>query len=90
MAWAIPSLADIAERTRTAFQTHLPAANLNVWPSAAAVSAKVIAARIFELFHRQDYVARQAFPLTASGEYLERHWLLDTHAALLDLITNGA
>ena len=24
------------------------------------------------------------------GEYLERHWLLDTHAALLDLITNGA
>ena len=24
------------------------------------------------------------------GEYLERHWLLDTHAALLDLITSGA
>lgn len=24
------------------------------------------------------------------GEYLERRWLLDTHAALLDLITNGA
>jgi len=24
------------------------------------------------------------------GEYLERRWLLDTHAALLDLVTNGA
>lgn len=24
------------------------------------------------------------------GEYLERQWLLDTHAALLDLVTNGA
>jgi succinyl-diaminopimelate desuccinylase len=24
------------------------------------------------------------------GEYLERQWLMDTHAALLDLVTNGA
>jgi uncharacterized phage protein gp47/JayE len=73
MAWQIPSLSDLAERTRTAFQTYLPATNANVWPSATAVSAKVIAARVWELFHRQDYLARQAFPLTAEGEYLDRH-----------------
>lgn len=73
MAWQIPTLEDISQRTRTAFTTYLPATNFNVWPSAAGVSAKVIAARVWELFHRQDWIAQQAYPLTATGEYLERH-----------------
>lgn len=89
MAWAIPSLEDIAQRTRTAFTTYLPATNFNVWPSAAGVSAKVISARIWELFHRQDYIAKQAYPLTATGEYLERHAQSYGLARKVDLKATG-
>lgn len=73
MAWSIPTLTDLVERSRTAFQTYLPGSDATVWPSNVTVSAKVIAGRIYELFHRQEYLAQQAFPLTATGSYLERH-----------------
>lgn len=90
MAWQIPSLEDLAQRTRTAFTTYLPASNFSVWPSAAGVSAKVISARVWELFHRQDYIAKQAFPLTAVGEYLERHAQSYGLARKVDLKATGS
>jgi len=73
LAFSIPSLEDIAVRARGAFQTYLPGVDVTVWPSNIAVSAKVIAGRVWEVFHRLDYVAKQSFPLTATGIYLERH-----------------
>lgn len=73
MTWSVPSLEDIAERTRTAFSTYLPGADARVFPSNVYASAKVIAGRVWELFLRQEFIALQAFPLTAVGLYLERH-----------------
>jgi len=73
VAFAIPTLEDIAQRARSAFQTYLPGVDATVWPSNIAVSAKVIAGRVWEVFHRLDFVAKQSFPLTATGFYLERH-----------------
>ena len=73
MAWITPTLEDIAQRTRQAFQTHLPGSDATIFPSNIYVSAKVIASRIWEVFHRLDYIQDQAFPLTATGLYLDRH-----------------
>lgn len=96
MAWSIPSLQDITERTRAAFTMHLPGTDFTVWPNNVTISAKVIAGRIWELFSRQDYLAKQAFPLTAEGEFLDRHAQsygitrkLDIRATGLAVVTGG-
>ncbi|MFG6500136.1 baseplate J/gp47 family protein [Sulfitobacter sp. 1A15106] len=96
MAWSIPSLQDITERTRAAFTMHLPGTDFTVWPNNITISAKVISGRIWELFSRQDYLAKQAFPLTADGEFLDRHAQsygitrrLDIRATGLATVTGG-
>lgn len=73
MAFAIPSLDDVLERTRQAFKTNLPSADAYAWPSSIYVAAKVIAARVWEAFHRLEFIKDQAFILTATGTYLDRH-----------------
>jgi uncharacterized phage protein gp47/JayE len=73
MAFKIPSLADILERTRQSFKSNMPETDPWVWPNNIYVSAKVIAERIWEAMHRIGYVQKQAFPLTATGEFLDLH-----------------
>ena len=73
MDFAIPSLSDLVRRTREAFRSNLPATDPFLWPNSVYVSAKVIGERVWEAFHRLDYVKRQAFVLTATGESLRLH-----------------
>jgi len=73
MAWEVPTLRDLVERSRASFATYMPGADATVFPSNLLVAAKVIGARVWELYHRQAFIAQQASPITAVGEYLERH-----------------
>ena len=73
MAFSIPTLTDVVERTRQAFKANLPTSDPWLWPSNVAISAKVIGERVWESFHRLDYLEDQAFPLTATGDFLDRH-----------------
>ena len=73
MAFQIPTMEDVLQRTRQSFKSAMPNSDPWLWPNNIAVSAKVIGERIWEVFHRLDFVQKQAFPLTATGEYLDRH-----------------
>jgi len=73
MAWTIPSLDDLVQRSRTAFSTYLPGSDATVWPNNITISAKVIAGRVWEAMQYQSFIAKQASPITATGTYLERH-----------------
>jgi uncharacterized phage protein gp47/JayE len=73
MAINIPSLKELAERTRSAFRAELPGSDAWIWPNNLYPTAKVIAAAVFELFLRLRWVIDQAFVTTAEGRYLDRH-----------------
>lgn len=75
MAFAIPTLADLAQRVRNAFRAELPGSDAWLWPNNVSVSAKVFAGAIWELFGRLAWIDRQRFAATADGNELERHGL---------------
>ena len=73
MAFRIPTLAALADRTRRAFRVDLPGSDAWHWPNNIYVTAKVVAGAVFELFGFADYIAKQIFALTADGDTLDRH-----------------
>lgn len=73
MAFNIPTLQELAERTRGAFRAELPGSDAWIWPNNIYASAKVIAAASFEIFLRLRWVIDQAFVSTAEGRFLDRH-----------------
>lgn len=73
MAFAIPTLRDLVERSRRAFRDHLPGSDAWLWPNNVAAAAKVYAGGLHELFGFADYIARQIFALTADSEHLDLH-----------------
>jgi uncharacterized phage protein gp47/JayE len=70
---SIPSLSDLAARVRNSFRTELPGSDAWLWPNNLSPTAKVIAASLFNVYLRLDYVARQIFAATAEGQWLDRH-----------------
>jgi len=73
MSFQIPTLQELAERTRGAFRAELPGSDAWIWPNNVYASAKVIAAAAFEIFLRLRWVLDQAFVTTAEGRFLDRH-----------------
>lgn len=71
--FAIPSLAELTERSRRAFRAYLPGSDAWLWPNNIGPSAKVIAGAVFEVFGFADYIAKQKFALTADSENLDLH-----------------
>ncbi|TWD54551.1 putative phage protein gp47/JayE [Agrobacterium vitis] len=69
----IPSLSELAEQMRQKFRTYLPGSDAWVWPNNVGVTAKVLAGGLYALYAKLEYVERQAFVVTAEGEYLQRH-----------------
>jgi uncharacterized phage protein gp47/JayE len=72
--FAIPSLADLLQRSRLAFRTYLPGSDAWSWPNNIYASAKVIAGMAFEVFGFASYISRMIFASTAPDiETLELH-----------------
>jgi uncharacterized phage protein gp47/JayE len=71
--FTIPSLANLTEAVRQSFKSELPSSDPWLFPSNVYVAAKVIAGRLWESYKRLGWVFKQAFVLTATGIYLDRH-----------------
>ena len=65
MAFSLPSLKDLAERTRQSFRANLKGSDAWVWPNNVYASAKVIAGATFEVFGFAAYIQKQMFAHTA-------------------------
>lgn len=74
MAFELPTLKDLAERTRQSFRANLKGSDAWVWPNNVYASAKVIAGKVFEVFGFAAYIQKQIFAHTAPDiESLLRH-----------------
>ncbi|CAM5764351.1 baseplate J/gp47 family protein [Bosea minatitlanensis] len=73
MAFSIPTLRDLVERTRLAFRANLPGSDAWLWPNNVGPTAKVLAGLTHEVFGYADWIARQKFALTADGDSLDLH-----------------
>lgn len=74
MAFSLPTLKDLAERTRQSFRANLKGSDAWVWPNNVYASAKVIAGAVFEVFGFAAYIQKQMFAHTAPDiESLLRH-----------------
>lgn len=71
--FAIPSLPDLAKRTRSAFRSYIKGSDAWVWPNNLYATAKVFAGLAYEVFGFADYIARQKFAGTADTENLDLH-----------------
>lgn len=63
--FTIPTINDLAERSRAAFRRNLKGSDAWVWPNNVYASAKVIAGMVFEAFGFLSYVSRMIFAHTA-------------------------
>lgn len=73
MAWTIPTLQQLADRTMAAFNANLRGSDARLWPNNVFVSAKVIAGAVWEAFGFLGYIKRQIFVHSADGEHLDKH-----------------
>lgn len=73
MKFKIPTLDEVSERIRKGFNSEIEGADAHIWPNNLYVVAKVVATAIYELFLRLQWIGEQAFVLTASSSYLDRH-----------------
>lgn len=73
MAFQIPDLKQIVQRSRNAFRAEMPGTDAWIWPSNVYVAAKVFGGIVWELFVRLRWVDKQRFAMTATGYELERH-----------------
>ena len=73
MAFEIPTLDELVNRTRQAFRNELPGTDAFLWPNNVNVSAKVIGGMTHLDLLWLAYIAKQRFITTADGEFLDRH-----------------
>ena len=73
MAFQIPTLGEIAQRTANAFRSDLKGSDARLWPNNVAVSAKVMAGALWPAYAFIEYVSRQIFAHTSDGAFLDRH-----------------
>lgn len=73
MAFEIPTLEELVNRTRQAFRNELPGTDAFLWPNNVNVSAKVIGGMTHMDLLWLAYIAKQRFISTADGEFLDRH-----------------
>lgn len=74
MAFALPTLGDLVERSRRAFRVHLPGSDAWIWPNNVGPTAKVLGGLTHEVFGFADYIAKSRFALTAPDiDSLELH-----------------
>lgn len=73
MAFRLPSLADLAKRIRDGFKAEIPGADAEIWPNNLYVVGKVVSGALFEVYLRIEWLYRQIFASTATGEHLDRH-----------------
>jgi len=72
--FALPTLADLLNRTRQSFRANLKGSDAWVWPNNVYASAKVIAGAIFEVFGFAAYIQKQMFAFSAPDvESLTNH-----------------
>lgn len=70
----LPTLKELAERTRQSFRANLKGSDAWVWPNNVYASAKVIAGAVFEVFGFASYIEKQIFAHRAPDiESLTRH-----------------
>lgn len=70
MAFTMPDLKTLSQKTRNAFRAELPGADAWVWPNNIYVVAKVFAAIVYDLFLRLRWIDKQRFAQTATLEGL--------------------
>lgn len=73
MAFSLPSLDSLAARIRASFKTEIPGADAEIWPNNLSVVGKVVAGAVYEVYLRLEWLYRQIFASTATGEHLDRH-----------------
>lgn len=72
--YVLPTLGELAHRTRLAFRAHLKGSDASLWPNNIYVAAKVLAGKAFEIFGFAAYIAKQMFAHTAPDiESLRMH-----------------
>ena len=72
MTFQIPLLSDLVARARAAF-SGIPGADAWLPLNNLGPTAKIVGESVWDLFGRLSWALEQAFPLTAEGDYLERH-----------------
>jgi len=73
MTFAIPSVSDLVAKARGAFASDLAGVDAWIPGNNVYVTAKVFGGYLWSLFGRLQWVLDQAFALTATGTWLERH-----------------
>lgn len=71
--FAIPTLKDLVQRSRTSFRVNLPGSDAWIWPNNINPTAKVIGGLTHMVFGFADYIQRQKFAITADLENLILH-----------------
>ncbi len=72
MAFSRPSLQQLIDRLGTDLKTRLGLTGAVLRRSVVGVLARVYGAAVHSLYGYLDYIARQAHPLTAEGQWLDR------------------
>lgn len=75
MAFQMPDIQAMVQRTRNAFRAETPGTDAWIWPNNIYVSAKVIGGAVWSVFGRLKWMDRQRFAMTATGYELDRHGL---------------
>ncbi|NRA86268.1 MAG: baseplate J/gp47 family protein [Rhizobiales bacterium] len=73
MSFKIPSLRELATRTKATFRAHMPGTDVEAYPSNIAVIAKVMSGLMAEIYTVLGDIRKQLFVETAT-------WGLDLHA----------
>ena len=73
MAYQIPTLQELVERTARAFGLNLKGSDARLFPNNVADSSKVIAGAVWEPFGFLDWIWRQFFVHLCDGDMLDRH-----------------
>lgn len=73
MPWNVPTPDDIAAKLRAGFDGELDGAMARLWPNNVAVSAKVYAGGLSEVYDYQSWIKEQIFVRSCADEVLEDH-----------------
>jgi uncharacterized phage protein gp47/JayE len=74
MAFNLPTLTQLAERTYNALNANIKGADARLWPNNVAVSAKAMAGAVWEAFSFLEYISKQMLVHTATDPiWIQRH-----------------
>lgn len=69
-----PSLNEIRARIKNSLETSLAPLKGIVWYDDILILGEITAGAFFQIYKNNEFIEKQIFPDTASGEFLDEHW----------------